>query len=135
MKVAKTSKMLLRHQQGYQSHQDNQQHTKLRNQSERNISPQFDITPGVINKRGIVGLWLSNNQNPQIPHFILTVARMMMEIMTWTRKKRRTCEHVHLATEDRQITLHIQLQWTDSYLRAMGELTTSQQWNQYLCYT
>ena len=114
MKVAKTSKMLLRHQQGYQSHQDNQQHTKLRNQSERNISPQFDITPGVINKRGIVGLWLSNNQNPQIPHFILTVARMMMEIMTWTRKKRHRDEHAHLATEDRQITLHIQLQWTDS---------------------
>ena len=58
----------------------------------------------------IVGLWLSNNQNPQIPHFILMVARMMMEIMTWTRKKRHPCEQAHLATEDRQITLHIQLQ-------------------------
>ena len=114
MKVAKTSKMLLRHQQGYQSHQDNQQHTKLRNQSERNISPQFDITPGVINKGGIVGLWLSNNQNPHIPHVLLPVARMMMEILTWTRKKRHRDEHAHLATEDRQITFHIQLQWTAS---------------------
>ena len=65
MKVAKTSKMLLRHQQGYQSHQDNQQHTKLGSQSERNISPQLDITPGGIDKRGLDGPWLASTQNPQ----------------------------------------------------------------------